>query len=81
VVNAFQRGRTAGDIFRTYPSVGSLAKVYGVITYILEHPKEVEAYLRDERPAFEAFQEAHPLPPWMLEPFEPARNKKSAKPA
>lgn len=31
-----------------YPSIGSLAKVYGTITFILEHPNEVEAYLLDQ---------------------------------
>jgi hypothetical protein len=81
VVNAFRRGRTAEDIFRAYPAIGSLAKVYGAITFILEHPKEIEAYLQDEVRAFESFQAANPLPPQMLEPFERARNEKTAKPA
>jgi uncharacterized protein (DUF433 family) len=83
VVYAFRRGKTAEDIFRAYPSIGSLAKVYGVITYILEHPKEIEAYLHDEASAFESFQATHPLPAEMLEPFQRAcaPNEKTAKPA
>ena len=81
VVHAFRRGRTAEDIFRAYPSIGSLAKVYGVITHVLEHPEEIEAYLQDEARAFRDFQEAHPLPGEMMEPFERARAEKTAKPA
>ena len=39
VVYDFRDGRTAEAIFDAYPSIGSLAKVYGTITYILEHPR------------------------------------------
>jgi hypothetical protein len=39
----FRRGRSAEAIFEAYPSLGSLVKVYGAITFILEHPDEVEA--------------------------------------
>lgn len=42
VAHAFQRGRTAEGIFRSFPSIGSLAKVYEVLTFILEHPKEID---------------------------------------
>ncbi|HBY58338.1 MAG TPA: hypothetical protein DEH78_00845, partial [Solibacterales bacterium] len=48
VTFAFRRGGTAEDIFRAFPSIGSLAKVYGVLTYILEHPNEIESYLEEE---------------------------------
>jgi uncharacterized protein (DUF433 family) len=81
IVYAFRRGKTAEDIFRAYPSIGSLAKVYGVITYILEHPQEIEAYLQHEIRAFEEFQAKHPLPPEMLEPFERTRTGNTAKPS
>lgn len=53
--------------------------MYGVLTYILEHPQEIEAYLEDEKRAYEEFKSSHPLPPEMLEPFERARNEKVAK--
>ena len=49
VGHAFRRGRTAEDIFRSFPSIGSLAKVYAVLIFILEHPKEIEAYLQEEQ--------------------------------
>ena len=48
VVCDFRDGRSADAIFEAYPSIGSLAKVYGAITFILEHPKEIEAYLEDQ---------------------------------
>ena len=52
----FRNGRSAEAIFDAYPSIGSLAKVYGAITFILEHPTEVEAYLKDrERSASSPF--------------------------
>lgn len=79
VAHAFRRGRTAEDIFRSFPSIGSLARVYGVLTFIVEHPQEIETYLQGEQRFYEEFQASHPLPPEMLEPFERARNQKAPK--
>ncbi len=79
VAHAFRRGRTAEDIFRSFPSIGSLAKVYGVLTFILEHPQAIETCLRDEQSFYEEFQTSTPLPPEMLEPFERARDEKASK--
>ena len=79
VTYAFRRGRTAEDIFRSFPSIGSLAKVYGVLTFILEHPQDIEAYLQEQVRSYEEFQTRHPLPPEMLEPFERARYGKTPK--
>ena len=52
---------------KAYPSIGSLANVYGTITFILEHPKEVEAYLEDQERIFEEFKARHPMPADMIE--------------
>ena len=79
VAHAFRRGRCAEEIFRSFPSIGSLAKVYGVLTFILEHPQEIETYLQGEQRFYEEFQASHPLPPEMLEPFERTSNKKASK--
>ncbi len=79
VAHAFRRSRTAEDIFQSFPSIGSLAKVYGVLTFILKHPKEIEAYLQGEQRFYEEFQANHPLPQEMLEPFERARSEKASK--
>ena len=43
VAHDFRRGRSPEAIFEAYPSIGSLAKVYGAITFILDHPAEIEA--------------------------------------
>ncbi len=79
IAQAFRRGRTAEDIFRSFPSIGSLARVYGVLTFILDHPQEIEAYLREENSFYEEFAAAHPLPGEMLEPFERAGKEKTQK--
>ena|SRR5437016_3122603 len=78
VVYDFRRGRSAEAIFEAYPSVGSLAKVYGAITFILEHPAEVEAYLKDQDRMFETIKAQYPLPQDMIDRFE--RAKKAAPP-
>jgi uncharacterized protein (DUF433 family) len=75
----FRNGRSAEAIFEAYPSIGSLAKVYGAITLILEHPKEVEAYLNDQDRIFEEFKAQHPMPADMVERFERAKSERSAK--
>jgi uncharacterized protein (DUF433 family) len=45
VVAAFREGMTPEGIVEQYPSL-RLADVYSVIGYVLNHPEEVEAYLR-----------------------------------
>jgi uncharacterized protein (DUF433 family) len=45
VVAAFREGMTPEGIVEQYPSL-RLAQVYSVIAYILNHPDEVEGYLR-----------------------------------
>ena len=46
VIHEFRDGRFPEEIFGSYPSIGSLAKVYGAMTFILEHPKEIDSDLR-----------------------------------
>ena len=48
VVAAFREGMTPEGIVQQYPSLG-LDQVYSVIGYVLGHPEEVEAYLRDRQ--------------------------------
>ncbi|HYW45500.1 MAG TPA: hypothetical protein VE959_21740 [Bryobacteraceae bacterium] len=77
----FRNGRSAEAIFDAYPSIGSLAKVYGTITFILEHPKEIEAYLAEQDRRYEEIKTRHPLTPDMIERFERAKSERSVKPA
>lgn len=78
VVHAFRRGRTAEQILGSYPSIGSLAKVYGAIAFILEHPTEIEVYLADLDRTFEEIKARYPMPPEMMERLERARRELSA---
>lgn len=78
LVYDFRRGRSAEAIFEAYPSIGSLAKVYGAITFILEHPNEVETYLKDQDRIFEELKAQYPMPQDMVDRFE--RAKKEASP-
>src|SRR5436305_8855023 len=75
VVHDFRRGRSAEGIFEAYPSIGSLAKVYGAITFILEHPVEVEAYLADQDRIFQQIKAEYQMPQDMIERFERARKE------
>jgi hypothetical protein len=49
--------------------VGSLAKVYGAITFVLEHPADIAAYLEDQNRRHEEFKSANPLPADRIERF------------
>jgi len=53
VVAAFREGMTPEGIVEQYPSL-RLAEVYSVIGYALNHPEEVESYLRDHQRFAEA---------------------------
>src|ERR1700686_1963129 len=79
VVYDFRRGRSAEAIFEAYPSIGSLAKVYGAVTFILEHPAEVDAYLKDQDQRYEKIKERYPLPAELIERFERGRKELSSK--
>jgi uncharacterized protein (DUF433 family) len=66
----FQRGRSPEAFLQAYPSLGSLAKVYGAIAFMLDHPAEVDAYLKDQERIFEQVKAGHPMPQDMIERFE-----------
>ena len=79
VTTEFQQGRSAEAIFEAYPSSGSLAKVYGAITFILEHPKEVDTYLQHQERRFAEIKARYPIPADMLDRFEHVKQQKSTK--
>jgi uncharacterized protein (DUF433 family) len=79
VAHDFRNGKSAESIFESYPSIGSLATVYGAITFILEHPAEVDAYLEDQDRRYEEIQARYPLTPDMIERFERAKSGRSMK--
>lgn len=79
VVHEFRTGRTADAIFDAYPSIGSLVKVYGAITFVLEHPKEIEAYLQEQDRRYEEIKAKYPLTPDMIERFKGSVGEVQAK--
>ena len=73
IVHEFESGKSPEAILQSYSSIGSLAKVYGVITFILEHQERIAAYLRDQEQIWQELKEKHPLPPGMLQRFVRSR--------
>jgi uncharacterized protein (DUF433 family) len=57
IVTAFDAGATAEEIVQQYPSV-TLASAYAVISYVLDHRVEVDAYVAQRRGAATALQVA-----------------------
>ena len=54
--------------------MGSLLRVYGAITFILEHPNELDAYLKEQERRCEEFKAANPLAPAAKPPRSVFRN-------
>src|SRR5438045_2601947 len=81
VVYDFRDGRSADAIFEAYPTIGDLATVYGAIAFILEHPKEIEAYLEGQDRRYEDFKAQNPLTPDMIDRFERAKSLSTLKQA
>lgn len=79
VVYEFRDGRSAEAIHEAYPSIGSLANVYGAITFILEHQNEVEAYLQEQDRRYEDLKAQHPLTPDMIKRFGQAAHQRGLK--
>jgi hypothetical protein len=59
--------------------MGSLAKLYGAITFILEHPEAIESYLQGQKTLWSKFREGHPTPDDMLERFRHAKKEVSPR--
>jgi uncharacterized protein (DUF433 family) len=79
ITHDFRRGRSAEAIFDAYSSIGSLAKVDGAITFILEHPTEVDEYLADQDRIFEEIKARYPMPAEMIERIARVKAEKPAK--
>jgi uncharacterized protein (DUF433 family) len=79
VAYEFRDGRSAEEILEAFPSIGSLAKLYGTITFILEHPNGIDSYLKEQDKRWEEFKARNPLSPDMAERFARARRELSFK--
>ena len=76
VVYAFNRGESPEQILEGYPLLGSLARVYGVIAFYLDHKADIDKYLEESAREFEAdtipLSEANPA---LWEKLQGARAK------
>ena len=79
VTHEFRDGRSPEEILAAYPSIGSLSKIYGAITFTLEHPREIDSYLKAQDERWEEFKTINPLSPDMIERFERAKRELSVK--
>jgi uncharacterized protein (DUF433 family) len=79
LIHDFRRGETPEAILQAYPSIGSLAKVYGAITFILEHPQAVDSYLQQQQALWTQFREEHPIAEEMIERFRRTQEELSRR--
>ena len=75
----FQDGRSAETIFDAYPGAGSLAKIYGAIAFILDHPTEIRTYLDDQNQRFDEIKLRFPMSPGLQEGFERAKEDRAVR--
>jgi uncharacterized protein (DUF433 family) len=81
LIHEFRCGETPEAILQAYPSIGSLAKVYGAIAFVLDHPQAIEAYLHEQDALWKKFGESHPIPEEMLDRLRLARQELARRPA
>ncbi len=73
VIYAFRRGEGPETILEHFPAIGSLAKVYGAIAFVLDHPQEIDAYLTEQERHWE--EARHTNPPAIVEKVRRARHE------
>ena len=78
VVTEFRRGRSPEAILESFPMLGSLVRVYGAITYYLEHETEIDDYLEKQGHRWAELRKKHPLPQALKEKIERAKREMEA---
>ena len=77
VVRQFREGASPESILQRFPSLDSLANVYGAIAFSLDNPEVVDEYLVQQEKTWESLaRNADAPPPGFLrraEPHQPAR--------
>ena len=81
LVHDFRAGKSPEAILGSYPSMGTLAKVYGAITFVLEHPEAVESYLKDQETLWKELRKKHPLRDDMRDRFLRAQEDRAPRSA
>ncbi|BDC52380.1 hypothetical protein F183_A46950 [Bryobacterales bacterium F-183] len=80
IVYAFQNGESPESIREAFP-VLTLADVYGAISYYLDHPDEMKAYLERQQQRWQELQATHPMPESFLKRLEDHRKSLAASPS
>ena len=81
VVYVFRQGASPETILQDFPYLGSLAKVYGAIAFILENPVLVNEYLAKQEQLWQELEARFPLPDEMREQYERGKNLAERLPA
>lgn len=81
VIQSFRQGASPEAILQDFPHIGSLAKIYGAVTFILENPGLVESYLANQERLWDELETNHSLPPEMRARFEDGRELLKREPA
>ena len=81
LVYDFRSGKSPEAILGSYPSIGTLAKVYGAVTFILEHPEAIESYLQSQEALWDELRHRHPIPAEMQERFRNAQGNRAPRTA
>jgi hypothetical protein len=68
IAHDFQSGKAQGHPAKLSDN-RFLGKGYGVITFILEHPRQIASYLADQERLWLELKDSNPLPPDLLERF------------
>lgn len=77
IVSGFRSGQSPESIRQEFPSL-TLADVYGAISYFLDHPVEVEAYLAKQQERWNELEATNPLPEAFLKRLDEHRKGLSA---
>lgn len=81
IVIPFQNGASPESILHSFPSVGSLEKVYGALTFCLANKDLVDDYLQEQEQLWDRMQAAQePLPQTLLDKMQAARADVHSRP-
>lgn len=75
VVIEFRRGRSAEGILQSFPMLGSLVRVYGAITFYLEHEDEIDDYLARQSERWAELRRQSPLPEGLKTKIDASRRE------
>jgi uncharacterized protein (DUF433 family) len=81
ILDAYRNGKTPEALLASYPSIGSIEKVNGIIAFIEEHPEFIDSYSQEIDDLWEQFKREHPIPDELLRRLRLARKGLSRRSA